>query len=463
MRQRQVGGGRDPVIKSKRILVLLLCVSFPYLKTSTDRSTTHGVISAMDFGVVYYGARCVMEHQDPYHPETALRELEADGGKFTAADTESGRLARKVVSRIIYPPTAFLAVAPLAMLRWPVALAVWMALMAGWLAIAAFLMWELAGGAPKIAGCLAGFMLLNCVLLMWFGNPAGIVTSLCVMAAWCFLKDRFAPAGVAMLTVALMIKPHDAGFVWLYFLLAGGVGRKRALQTLAATAVLGFGAAVWIAPVSPHWMGELRSNMAVLSARGGPVDPGPAGMIARGTVPNISLQSDLSVLKDDPHFYNAASYAFGGVLILIWAIAVLRKRFSKEGALFSLAAISVLTVLPVYHRTYDAKLLLLTIPACAMLWAGGGARRWWALGLTSAAIVVTSDIPLIFLSFITGNIAISPNTLGGKLTLLALQPAPLVLLAAGCFYLWVYIRYKPEMAGDGERVELAAKPVAAGD
>lgn len=445
-----------------RIAVLLLCVGLPFLKAASDRGATQGAISATDFGLVYYGARCAMGHGDPYDAQAIIGEFIRDGGKFPAANTESGRLDRSVLASIIYPPTAFLAVTPLAMLEWPAALTVWMVLMAGLLAVAAFLMWDLATEAPKIAGWLAGFMLLNCILLMWFGNPAGIVTSLCVIASWCFLKDRFPVAGVAMLTVALMIKPHDAGFVWLYFLLAGGVGRKRAMQTLAATAALGVGAAMWITSVSPHWIGELRSNLATLSIRGGAVDPGPTGMITRGIIPNISLQSDISIFKDNPHLYNPASYAIGGVLILMWAIAVLRKGLSVEGALFSLAAISLLTMIPVYHRTYDAKLLLLTIPACALLWAGGGARRWWAVVLTSAAILVTSDFPLIFLQNATGKMAISTATLGGKLMLLALEPAPLVLLATGCFYLWVYIRHEPAVAaGDGEPLELAAKPVAA--
>ena len=50
-------------------------------------------------------------------------------------------------------------------------------------------------------------------------------------------------------------------------------------------------------------------------------------------------------------------------------------------------------MLPVYHRPYDAKLLLLAVPACAALWAQGGVRRWLGLVTTSAAILVTSDFP----------------------------------------------------------------------
>lgn len=445
-----------------RVLVLLLCVGIPLLKTTADRVAMHGALSATDFGLIYYGARCAMDRCDPYNPGAMLSEFAADGGSFGSSSSENARYSRIVVTTIMYPPTAMLVVAPLAMLRWPVALAVWLGTMAGLLVMAGFLAWDLADGAPAMAGWLTGFVLLNCILLMWFANPAGVVVPICVIAAWCFLKERFAPAAVAMLAIALVLKPHDAGFVWLFFLLAGGKGCKRALQTLGVVAVLAICGAIWIAPVSPHWIGELRGNVAALSAHGGLTDPGPDGLASRGTGPNISLQTAVSILKDDPHFYNPVSYTIGGVLILGWMIAVLRKRRTTEGALFSLAAISVLTLLPVYHRTTDAKLLLLTLPACAMLWAGGGARRWVALGLTSAAILVTSDFPLIFLQNATGKKAISTATLGGKLMLLALEPAPLVLLVTGCFYLWVYVSYKPPKEyGFGGESALAPAAVSA--
>ena len=124
----------------------------------------------------------------------------------------------------------------------------------------------------------------------------------------------------------------------------------------------------------------------------------------------------------------------------------MKRRFSSEQAPLALAAISVLTLLPVYHRPYDAKLLLLTIPACAMLWAEGGMRRWVALALTSAGILVTSDLPLVLLLICTKNMTASLSTWTGKLTNVLLWPAPLVLLTLGFFYLWAYIRYAPSLS-----------------
>ena len=60
-----------------------------------------------------------------------------------------------------------------------------------------------------------------------------------MVAVWCFIRERFVPAGILCLAVSLAVKPQDAGLVWLYFLLVGGVYPKRALQTLVAMLALG--------------------------------------------------------------------------------------------------------------------------------------------------------------------------------------------------------------------------------
>jgi hypothetical protein len=243
------------------------------------------------------------------------------------------------------------------------------------------------------------------------------------------------------MAVSLAIKPHDAGLVWLYFLLAGGVHRKRALQTLAVTAVVAIAAVLWISNVAPHWMQDWQSNMAVISARGGLNDPGPTTLAADAFAKVLSLQAVFSVFRDDPHFYNSATYLVCGVLLLGWIITTLRSRSSRERDWLALAAIVPLTLLVTYHRVYDAKLVLLTVPACAMLWARGGRAKWIALGLSAAGVVVCSDIPLILLEVLTEKLHLSTTVLSGQiLTVVLGRPATDMLMLMGVFYLWAYAR-----------------------
>jgi uncharacterized membrane protein len=101
-------------------------------------------------------------------------------------------------------------------------------------------------------------------------------------------------------------------------------------------------------------------------------------------------------------------------------------------------------MLVTYHRPWDAKLLMLTVPACAMLWAEGGRIRWVAFLVTTAGIVSTADIPLAILCMLSRNLdAEIGGVFGQILRVLLMQPVPLVLLMMSIFYLWVYLRRDP--------------------
>jgi hypothetical protein len=403
-----------------------------------------------DFKGVYYDARCLLQHSDPYKEGEPLRLYQAEQGRLSpSSDT-----LRQALVLTVYLPTTFVFVAPLAMLSLGSAHLLWVTVTSGSLILAAFLMWNLgANYAPVISGALICVVLANSEVLFAFCNPAGIVVSLCLVAAWCFLKERFVPAGILCMAASLAIKPHDAGLVWLFFLLAGGVYRKRALQTALVVVVLSVPAVLWVYQVSPHWIGELHSNLSAISAHGSVNDPGLVSVTGPLSGLIIDLQSLISVFRDEPHFYNPVSYLICGVLLLVWSVRTLRLRFSQAGAWLALAAVVPLTMLVTYHRAYDAKLLLLTVPACALLWAEGGLIGWIALVVNTAGIVLTSDIPAAMLLILAKNMHISPVGLYGQImTVVLVEPAPLILLMMCIFYLWVYLRRDCSRAAaeDGE-------------
>jgi hypothetical protein len=392
-----------------------------------------------DFKAVFYAARCVLDHTNPYKDGEILRMYQADGGQFPS-DPVLARSAQRAIVVCINLPTALFLIAPFAILSWGVAHLLWMILMAGSLMLAAFLMWDLgAGYAPVLAGALIAFVLANSEVLVIIGNAAGIVISLCLIAVWCFVKNRFAAIGVACLAISLAFKPHDGGLVWLYFLLVGGVYRKRALQSLAVAIAISLPAVLWVSQVAPHWMQELHSNLAATSARGDLNDPGPSSMGAHTLGMVISLQTVISLFRDDSSFYNPASYLLGGALIVVWIVVTLRSRFSLERAWLALAAIAALSMLPVYHRIYDSKLLLLTVPACALLWSEGRLIGRLALLVNAAAFVLTGDIPWAVIFGVISHLhPTAPWLSGWVLTAIVVFPAPTILLVMGIFYLWIY-------------------------
>jgi len=400
-----------------------------------------------DFKAIYYAARCVIHHSDPYQDGEILKEYRADGGQFPA-DPNIARSVERAVLVCINLPTSLFLVAPFALLPWGPAHALWMVAMAACLLLAAYLMWNLSAGfEPVIAGALIGFVLANSEVLTIIGNAAGIVIGLCLVAVWCFMKRRFEWAGVVCLAVSLAFKPHDAGFVWLYFLLVGGVLRKRALQALALAAVLCVPAVLWVGQISPHWTQELHNNLAATSARGDLNDPGPTSMGAHTLGMVVSLQTVTSLFRDEPGFYNPAAYLIAGPLILLWITVTLRRSFTMERGWLALAAIAALSLLPVYHRIYDAKLLLLTVPACALLWAEGGRMGKLALAVNAAAFVLTGDLPWVVFSVLLGSMRPAmPWLTDSMLTAIVVFPAPMALLAMSVFYLWAYARRGSEVS-----------------
>ncbi|MFY9856015.1 MAG: glycosyltransferase family 87 protein [Terracidiphilus sp.] len=430
--------------KARRVALtwMLLCCGLSALWGFSMFRGSPGLM--VDFKGVYFHAQCLLQHADPYKPGNTLRIYLAKGEKLPQSN--EGPLQNLTLD--VYLPTTSIFVVPLALLPWWTAQTLWTILGIASLIFAAFLMWDLAASyAPVISGVLICFVLANTEAFFPIGNPAAIAISLCLVGLWCFLRDRFVWAGVLCLAISLVLKPQDAGFVWLFLLLAGGVYRKRALQTLLIAAVLGLAAIACVTPIAPHWTQELHSNLQVASAPGGVNDPGPTGRNTGGPASVIDFQSVVAVFRNDSRIYNSVSYLVCGALLLMWVVRTLRVHFSQTRAWLALAAVVPLSMLVTYHRIGDTKLLLLAVPACAMLWAEGKPIRWLALLITSAGLVFTADIPLTIHLILTRNLHISAAELPGQLlTVVLMRPTQLTLLAMGIFYLWIYLRYEPERA-----------------
>jgi hypothetical protein len=229
---------------------------------------------------------------------------------------------------------------------------------------------------------------------------------------------------------------------------------------MLVTVVLGLSAFLWVQHVAPHWVQDWQINLAAISGHGGLNEPSPDSVTGRTAGMVIDLQAAVSVFRDDPRIYNSVSYLVCGAMLLAWSVRTLRSRFSQSRAWLALAAVTALTMLVTYHRPYDARLLLLTIPACAMLWAEGGAIGWIALLVSAAGLALTGDIPLAILTSLSNNLHMGTAGVFGKiLTVVLLRPASLILLVMGIFYLWVYLRPTARVSTD-ELGELRETPPA---
>jgi len=76
-------------------------------------------------------------------------------------------------------------------------------------------------------------------------------------------------------------------------------------------------------------------------------------------------------------------------------------------------------------------------------------------------IVFTADIPLTILTILSSALHVSTAGLSGQmLTVVLTRPTPLILLAMGIFYLWVYVRHNPARVSTAEPGETGGTPLA---
>ena len=88
-------------------LVLLGCAVFVLIGSALENAVP---VTAADFRVVYYSARCLLEHRDPYNENEMKYTYRVDGGE-TANDTPT---LRRTETQYIYFPSAFPLTVPFA-------------------------------------------------------------------------------------------------------------------------------------------------------------------------------------------------------------------------------------------------------------------------------------------------------------------------------------------------------------
>ena len=225
-------------LRRKGLIWVLLCIGAGALWGTVNAVRGSAWI---DFRGLYCGTRSLIHGQNPYDQGNVAHEYLSEDGQRPRpapwAPHDASRLQFQSLTLWVNLPSTFVVAAPFAVFSWGPAHILWMLLTGFVFILAILLMWHVgASHSPRVATLLACIIGLNCEPVFGGGNAAGIVVGFCGIAVWCFLKNRFVWIGVLCLALSLAVKPHDSGFVWLYFLLAGGVFRKRAVQTAAITA-----------------------------------------------------------------------------------------------------------------------------------------------------------------------------------------------------------------------------------
>ena len=310
-----------------------------------------------DFIPVYTGARCLLHGCNPY--DTA--ELEQ---QFFLAGGRPNELPSWQIDVPVYPPSTFLALCPLALLRFPMARLLWFLLNSCLFLSATALILSICPPVHRwVATMLASTFLLGSSILLVLGQPAIFAISLVTIGSCLLLRGRWLTLATIAFLLSLAVKPQIGGFLVLYFLARSIHWRRAAIACAGALAILlCAGGLLSIHTHSAAWPATLRANLAATLDRGGSADPRPANPQAIG---DTNLQALSSIFFPDARSFNAAAYSIFLVFFTLWATMALR---AGESHFLALGALSVLSLIPIYHRFYDTRLLLLSIPAVIVVW-----------------------------------------------------------------------------------------------
>jgi hypothetical protein len=319
-----------------------------------------------DFISPYIQSRALIQGMDPYSPEVLVRFWPVEGAhrpQFLAKELADGTLIEKRGIPTAYPLTCLLLLIPLAVLPWPVAHLTW-------LVITTCLIFAVIGSLLSLltAGELSGsdwrayvFVAFALALApLHTGVAAGSIVvstvALCGIALSHELRRNGTLAGI-LLGMAVCLKPQIGLPFFAYYILR----RRWRLSAIAAGVVLTAAmlAILRLAISGTPWVQNYRIDNKVLLVRGILADFTERNPLRFGL---INLQVLFYAILHSSVAATAFAFAISVFLFGIWLWLLLRSGFSNHDALLAICSLAVLSLFPVYHRLYDAFLLI--FPLC---------------------------------------------------------------------------------------------------
>ena len=123
--------------QSHRIVLIWLLVSIAVSAGWGYSIETSKDVGLEDFAAVYYGARTVFDHHNPYKPGEYLEVYRSEGGALPRNNSQPNFW--HVIPFCVNLPSTLLVVAPMALIGWGAAHLIWMALLPAGLMVAAWL------------------------------------------------------------------------------------------------------------------------------------------------------------------------------------------------------------------------------------------------------------------------------------------------------------------------------------
>jgi len=366
---------KPSTIRNLRILlwILLLLAGAEFVVRGPVRFLTN-ITNWNDLSQNYTASRLWLKGQNPSDPKNFVALWKQEG---------RSRLELTDIRTHLAPPLGGLVVlAPVAAFPWKIARILWLVILlisfvaTVWaLALVGGFRWDELRTLGFIAACLA---LAPFHTGLAAGNTTILVIGACAVAIWAARNRHDVAAGI-LFAVACSLKPQIGAFLVLYYL----VRRRWQLFVTAVASTLGLVlfAALYLWFWGTSWLQDYLHN-----ARGfvtsNHIDDFSSANPIRFTL--INLQVPFFAITGQSSSANLLAFAVGGLLVCTWIYWITRGT-DHVPELLSLGAISIIALLPVYHRFYDAALLV--VPLC---WG-----MTWRLTQSPGRLRITAKIALL--------------------------------------------------------------------
>ena len=348
--------------------VLLLCAGAEFCVRGPVRFAR--AASFNDYISPYVQTRAWMQGKDPYSARTLVRlwPPDADHPEFLSRELADGLLVFKRGIPTAYPLPTFVLNTAIASLPWHIAQPVWLIItLLSFVATVASVM----SVAKLLPWARQSFVFLALALALapfHTALAAGSIVSVAVAAGAAAVlaagREREMLAGV-LLAAAVCLKPQ-IGLPFLFYYFVRGRWRIAGVGT-GIVAIL-FAVAVARLTVSgTPWLESYLSDNRILFAAGSLGDFTGANLLRFGL---INFQVAAYTLLKSREGASIAAFAVSATAGIVWWLLLRQRPDDGEKSLLALSALVVISLLPLYHRFYDATLLIFPLAWSLMAFRG---------------------------------------------------------------------------------------------
>jgi Glycosyltransferase family 87 len=338
-----------------------------------------------DFISPYIQTRVWIAGQDPYSPQNLVRMWppEAERFDFLTRDLADGSLVLKRGIPTAYPLSAFVLIAPVAALPWHIAHPLWLVITVLAFGVTVVSLLSAAKLLPRSDLRLAFLAIALALAPFHTALAAGSIVTVAVgagaAAVWASSRGHDILAGV-LLAIAVGLKPQIGLPLCFYY-----VVRRRWRIPAAAGGlvvllfVLGF---IRCVVSGTPWVENYLYDNRILFAPGSLGDFTEGNPIRFGLI-NFQVAAYAALHNRGGASFVAIAAAVAGGIVWLFLVC---KRKEHVSELLALSAVTVLSLIPIYHRFYDASLLIL--PLAWSLAAFNGPVRAFARSVLAVIILV---------------------------------------------------------------------------